>query len=275
MFRFSEIVAFSSVLALALNAVAAASEGSVEKLKREEIQSGLKRVQEDLDRLKAGKPKVEAVTDDAVAHALPNHLVYAVYFRRFPVADTPPEPMALSSLYAVPRGNQGEVKLLTNYETLDTFFRDQLAPVLSDDQAKTAVRAWLRLAEALEQDGYYTFELLEDSLKVAPADGGRTASGRVVVKRGGNGEITATLAFDAQGKLVKVERGGKLKPGPRPRCQATKLLDPDPIVRGMAEDAVLSMGRAAKGYLDEQRAKATPELRQAIDRIWRRIERDQ
>jgi hypothetical protein len=59
--------------------------------------------------------------------------------------------------------------------------------------------------------------------------------------------------------------------GVRPICQATKLLDPDPIVRRMAERDILVMGRAAKAYLDEQRARATPALRQAIDRMWKRI----
>jgi hypothetical protein len=39
----------------------------------------------------------------------------------------------------------------------------------------------------------------------------------------------------------------------------------------MAEQAILVMGRAAGEYVDEQRARATPELRQAIDRLWRRI----
>ena len=63
----------------------------------------------------------------------------------------------------------------------------------------------------------------------------------------------------------------KLKPGPRPICHATKLLDPDPVVRAIVEQDLLIMGRAAKPYLDEQRAKASPELQQAIDRIWQRI----
>jgi len=31
------------------------------------------------------------------------------------------------------------------------------------------------------------------------------------------------------------------------------------------------MGRSAKTYLDEQRAKAGPKLKKAIDRIWQRI----
>ena len=39
----------------------------------------------------------------------------------------------------------------------------------------------------------------------------------------------------------------------------------------MAEQDLLIMGRAAKPYLDEQRAKASPALQQAIDRIWQRI----
>jgi hypothetical protein len=38
-----------------------------------------------------------------------------------------------------------------------------------------------------------------------------------------------------------------------------------------AEQDILVMGRMAKPYLDEIRAKAKPKLKQAIDRIWRRI----
>ena len=91
---------------------------------------------------------------------------------------------------------------------------------------------------------------------------------------GGNGAIEATLSFDGAGKLARVAEGGKLRPGPRPICQATKLLDPDPLVRRMAEQDLRIMGRAAKGYLDGQRAQAAPELRRAIDRLWRQIERE-
>jgi multimeric flavodoxin WrbA len=57
----------------------------------------------------------------------------------------------------------------------------------------------------------------------------------------------------------------------RPICQSTKLLDPDPIVRKMAEQDILIMGSPAKEYLDWQRTQVSPELRQAIDRIWQRI----
>jgi hypothetical protein len=39
----------------------------------------------------------------------------------------------------------------------------------------------------------------------------------------------------------------------------------------MAEADLLFMGLAARDYLMEQRAQASPELRQAIDRLWERI----
>jgi hypothetical protein len=66
----------------------------------------------------------------------------------------------------------------------------------------------------------------------------------------------------------------KLQAGMRPICQSTKLLDPDPLVRKMAEQDILIMGSSAKEYLDYQRSHVSPELRRAIDRIWERIVRE-
>ena len=51
----------------------------------------------------------------------------------------------------------------------------------------------------------------------------------------------------------------------------TRLLDPDPLIREICEQDLLVMGRAAQGYLMEQRATASPELRRAIDRVWQKI----
>ena len=79
------------------------------------------------------------------------------------------------------------------------------------------------------------------------------------------------MDFDSDGVLVGVSETRDVRPGVRPICQATKLLDADPLVRRMAEQDILVMGKSAKAYLDEQRAKAKPELRAAIDHIWKRI----
>ena len=88
---------------------------------------------------------------------------------------------------------------------------------------------------------------------------------------GGEGQIDVLITLGAAGSLVQVYEKSALRPGIRPICQATKLLDRDPIVRRMAEQDVLVMGRAAKPYLDRVRATALPMLRNAIDRIWQRI----
>jgi hypothetical protein len=83
-----------------------------------------------------------------------------------------------------------------------------------------------------------------------------------------------TLTFGADGQLTGASYESKLRPGPRPICQATKLLDPDPIVRRMAEADLLYMGLAAREYLLDRRALAGPQLRRAIDRLWQRIEQE-
>jgi len=129
------------------------------------------------------------------------------------------------------------------------------------------------LTQEFHQDGYFKFEVLEKEFAV---DGKEElkASGRLMVKDGGNGQLSAELMIDKNGKLAKAEEKAEIRRGIRPICQATKLLDGDPIVRRMAEQDLLIMGRAAKPYLDEQRAKAAPELQKAIDRIWERIEKE-
>lgn len=103
------------------------------------------------------------------------------------------------------------------------------------------------------------------------ADTGLTATAKATVVAGGKGSLNATLTFDRGGKLKTVANKGSVQEGMRPICQATRLLDADPIVRKMAERSILIMGRAAAGYLEEQHAKAAPALQQAIDRMWQRI----
>jgi hypothetical protein len=210
------------------------------------------------------------LTDEAIARALPKTRFSTLRFRRYPVAQAVAAPLKSSNLILEPEN--GQVELISE-ASLESAFRKALAPVKNDSQAETAVKAWLRLTEALRQDGYYKFSIPEDSVKVASQDGKRVARGKLVVTPGGGGkgEINATLTFDGAGKLVKLEQTGKVLPGVRPICQSTKLLDPDPIVRQMAERDILVMGRSAEIYLAEQRALAPKELRQAIDRLWKQI----
>jgi hypothetical protein len=174
-----------------------------------------------------------------------------------------------SNLYAV--GPDGKPRLMKEQKQLEDFFKTTLPPAKTDDAAKDAARAYVRLAEELHQDGFFKFAPQDDSTKVEQGKDGKTASARAVVMAGGNGELGAALTFDDAGKLANVVENAKIKEGPRPICQATKLLDADSIVRRMAERDLIIMGRAAKPYLNEQRAKAAPELQKAIDHIWQQI----
>jgi hypothetical protein len=263
------VAALLSALLLA-PAVTAAPVPEPKKLTPEEVAKAEKAAREHLAKLKGDAGMVQYIDDEPLGRALPRSAFFAVLFRQYPVARLAPPGLKSSNVFAV--DPDGKVQVLTDAGELEKLFKANLPPVTTDDQLKDAARAWLRLTQELRQDGFYKFKLMDDATKVAEAGAGKEVRGKVVVMAGGNGEIDAALSFDGAGKLARVVEGGKLRPGPRPICQATKLLDPDPLVRRMAEQDLRVMGRAAKVYLDGQRARATPELRRAIDRLWRQIE---
>jgi hypothetical protein len=256
---------------LLAGAVAAAPRPEQKKLTPEEVAKAEKAAREQLAKLKGDAGMLQHIQDEPLERALPRWAFFSVLFRQYPVARLAPPGLKSSNVFAV--DPDGKVLVLTEAGELEKFFKANLPPAKADDQFKDAARAWLRLSQQFRQDGFYKFQLMDDATKVAPAGAGKEVRGKVVAMAGGNGAIEATLSFDADGKLARAVEGGQLRPGPRPICQATKLLDPDPVVRRMAEQDLRVMGTAAKPYLDGQRAKATPELRRAIDRLWQQIER--
>jgi hypothetical protein len=216
-----------------------------------------------------GLPPLVRITDEMVSRTFPEHRFFALILRQYPVARIAPEPLKPQNVFVIEK--DGNVQHLTGIKPLEKFFRSKLALVLDAQSARESAGAWLRLSEEFKQDGFFKFSIPQDSLIAQKVRSGLEASAKAVVIQGGTGEIRATWSFTAEGKLAQVKETNTVKAGVRPICQATKLLDPDPIVRLMAEKDILVMGQAAKEYLDEQRAKASPELRQAIDRIWQRI----
>lgn len=210
------------------------------------------------------------VSDEAVQKEFAEVMFYALRFRQFPIAYEVPAGMKPGNLYAVE--GDGTVVHLAGSDDLTKFFQKHAAAVKDVAAAKGAARAYVRLAEEWRQDGFYQF-VIPDQTVTAEAEGrGMKASAKAVASGGGNrGEITATLSFDGDGKLASAKDEGEVREGVRPICQATKLLDPDPIVRGMARQCVLVMGLGAREYLTEQRAKASPELQKEIDKVWAEI----
>jgi hypothetical protein len=212
--------------------------------------------------------KLEVVSEKYLREAFPNHTFVAVHFPVWPVARVPAEPMKSQNLFAV--SDDRKVTHLGDAKKLEEFFKATLkAPV----NPGTATRGWLRLRMEYIQDGYYKFKFPEKT-KDGPAASSVTivyATVEVVPEMGNMGSFTATLRFNQGGHLVSLSEENKVLRGMRPRCQATLLLHPEKLVREIAEQDLLVMGSNAKGYLMEQRAKASAELRREIDRVWRRI----
>ena len=218
------------------------------------VDAAAKAVNDDLDRFKATGFVMQQVKNEPVERAFPRHEFFGVYFRQYPVARITPQGMSDSNLYAV--GPDAKPNLLKEAKQLQDFFKSNLALTKEEEASKDAARAYVRMMEDLHQDGFYKFALQDDSTKVTVSKEGKVATARAIVMAGGNGELAAALTFDGNGQLQTITQSVKLKPGPRPICQATKLLDADPVVRLMAEQDLLIMGQAARPYLDEQRSNA-------------------
>jgi len=208
---------------------------------------------------------ITPITDEYVTRTFPGRTFCAVIFRQWPVPFYPPEDLADSNVGVIARDH---ISFITGTEDLRSFFA-QLGPLTDPDVAQDAGRTWLRLSEELEQDLFFTFS--EPAVDYSSTQDGALVTGQVLVLNGGTGEIDLSMPFDRDGNLGDVQETSTVRAGVRPICQATKLLDRDRLVRRMAEQDILVMGRSAKTYLDEQRAKAGPKLKKAIDRIWQRI----
>jgi hypothetical protein len=211
---------------------------------------------------------IRPVTDDFVGRTFPDFSFFGVIFRQYPIAVQCPQNTDLkcANLFFV---RNSQVDFVSTIDDLKFFFASNLNPAPTQDTATDAASSWLRFSEELKQDLFYTF---------SPADITYSSRTDLTVLRahasvaaGGDGNIDVVMTLGSAGSLVNILEKGALRPGIRPICQATKLLDPDEIVRRMAEQDILVMGRAARSYLDQIRAAAQPELQKAIDRIWQRI----
>jgi hypothetical protein len=252
-------------------ALSAGTAGAQEPKVSEDVKAAQERVAEYLKGIKGAEAaRVTPLTADGVAETFPDHVLFAVLFPQYPIARVAPPPLSSSNVVAVPKNKDGKPVPITDVKVLEKFFKESAKAIKSADETGNATKAWLRCAAELNQDGFYKFSV-KDGEAVKKGETITTSGEAKVDPQGGNkGEVKATLTFK-DGKLSAADTKANLTPGIRPICQATKLLDPDPIVRRMAEDSIRVMGSAAKPYLDEQRAKAGPELKKAIDRVWKRI----
>ncbi len=213
--------------------------------------------------------RIQPIDEKYVRETFPNHSFVAVHFPLWPVARIPAEPMKSQNLFAVSK--EGKVTHLPDSKKLEEFFKAMLKTQL--DQDKTT-RSWLRLRTEYLQDGFFKFKFPEKAVVTGPGSSLTLVTGVVeVVPEGGNmGSLKATVRFGRADEFTGVTaEENKIRAGIRPRCQATLLLHPELLVREIAEHDLIVMGSMAKEYLMDQRAKARPELRREIDRVWQRI----
>jgi hypothetical protein len=192
---------------------------------------------------------------------------FSLWFRQYPVAIGPSEPLKTNNIFAV---TGKEVVHLKSAEELGAYFQNHLNLVKGLETAKTAAIAQLLLVREFQQDGFFQFQKPE--VTVTSGKGGPIAQGavQVVENRGDKGELTVLMSF-LEGRLETVKFDGKVSPGIRPRCQATRLLDPDPAVREIMRRDLIVMGSSATRYLAEQWQKASPQLRDVLDDVWQQI----
>ncbi|CAN5722859.1 hypothetical protein BH10CYA1_BH10CYA1_48380 [soil metagenome] len=210
------------------------------------------------------------VHNASLSRTIPHKLFYVLRFRQFPVAIALPQPYGSNNIFAVDKN--GTVEMITSTDKLKQLFERNVHGINSDTAAKNIVKAWLVLAQELAQDGLFHFSIPESGISRLETHD-MTYKGKSVVEQhaANSGQIEATVAFTPSGEIKSIEQSITLRAGMRPICQSTKLLDNDPIVRKMAEQDLLIMGKDAKPYLDQQRSKVSPALRDAIDRVWQRI----
>ena len=248
----------------------AADPAEKKKLTAEERAKAEKTVLTYLEEMKASHGYLQPLRDEAVERLFPRHAFFTLLFRQYPAPRVPPMGFVAPNVLVVNPEGKMTVFTAVNKE-FSEYLNANMPMSKTDDHAKDVGRSFVRLIQEFSQDGFYKFVLADSSTKVIADGAGKKVTALAVASAGGNGEVSAALMLDENGKMAKIDFKAMLKAGPRPICHATKLLDVDPLVRRIVEQDLLIMGTAVKPYLDEQRTKASPELQQAIDRIWQRI----
>jgi hypothetical protein len=255
--------------ALALPTAGFAQEEKKKELP-EKARKAVQAVQDYLAKLRSQGGTVDWKDHANVLATFPDHAFVVARYRLFPIARELPEGMGAANIFVVDKDNKA--LRLKDAKELEKFFKTHVK-VGDKKDAAAALGAWLSLSQEFHQDGMFKFEVLGKDFAGEEDSGKHTVRGRALVTQGGNGELAATVVFDG-GKLVSVKESAGLRPGPRPICQATLLLDPNPLVRRIAEQDLLIMGLAARDYLMEQRAQAIPELQSAIDALWLKMQKN-
>jgi hypothetical protein len=110
------------------------------------------------------------------------------------------------------------LEAVVDLDALRSFLARNLPVVSTEERARDAVMAALRLAQECKQDGHYRFEVQDGSVSVVREGERLVASGKCRVTAGGRGEVSVTLRFDRDGRLKAedIELAARVRPDVRP-----------------------------------------------------------
>ena len=169
---------------------------------------------------------VRPVTDDFVGRTFPNFSFFGVIFRQYPIAVRCPAvpDLKCANLFFV---RNSQVDFVSTIEDLKFFFAANLDPAPTQAAATDAASTWMRFSEELKQDLFYTCS--ESYISYALRDNLTLLRAHATATAGGDANIDLVMTLGAAGNFVSILEKSAQRPGVRPICQATKLLDPDPI----------------------------------------------
>jgi|SRR5690349_12520156 len=184
--------------------------GAPENKSREVLDSWLANVKRSMS-IKV-EPKIIPIEDGSIQKVFPEEHFYGVYFPRWPVAVRLPAELSYETIICV--RHNGSVEPIRNWDALKTFFEQFLADIKSEPQARAAILASLRLAEAGAEGGPYQLE--KPDISVVQKEENIVATARAAVQEPSRGKITIRIEFSADGRVVPgaIEIGGRPRPGP-------------------------------------------------------------
>jgi hypothetical protein len=164
----------------------------------------------------ADQGQMSALKDDVLELEFPDYKFYSIHFRAYRGAKPVPATLKAADVFAL--APDGTVTQFDDLDSLKSFFWSKLSGIQRTDQARDALKAWMKLAVEYKQDGYYEFSGPDKVNTTSPTDAkGLTATSKVNVKLGGHGTIGWTLSFGQDGKITDYSVADNVTPGIRPQ----------------------------------------------------------
>jgi hypothetical protein len=176
-----------------------------------------KKLEAQLAKVNATGAKVYRITGEALARVFPSHLFFAVRFPMYPMAVRPRAPLVAQNLFIVDR--EGQMEHVTDFKGINTFFTENIGKVLKGNDGKNPAKAWLALGQELIQDGYFTFTVPDEEIKIGRAAVGPRIIARAVVKpeKRNGGFLQIRLDFGLTGDLDTLAYSKEITTGERPK----------------------------------------------------------